>query len=156
MKKKITKNKTPSSLSKQKTIFLVASQTKTSPKSPPTPTFPKLPPQPHHQAQLKQAKRTWEQKNLHDVVFVAGFCSCVLLFFFFFTLLFSILLQSKITERSISIHQQTPSKSLGKANSIKLTQIIKETNFVCSGTILIFKSIVKFMVMLVTCRSRLP
>lgn len=52
-------------------------------------------------------------------------------------------------------HQQALYKSLGKANSIKLTQIIKETSFVCSGTILIFKSLVKFIIMLVICRSRL-
>lgn len=36
-------------------------------------------------------------------------------------------------------NQQTLSQSLEKANFIKLMQIIKETNFVCSGTILIFK-----------------
>lgn len=49
----------PPSPSKRQYSMLLPQQ-KLPLKEPPIPSFPKLPPQPHHQAQLKQAERTWE------------------------------------------------------------------------------------------------
>lgn len=73
------RNRPPPCLSKRQYLMLLP-QEKLPSESAPNPTLPKLTLLPHHQAQLKQAERTWDYTYLHVVVFVAG----VFLFWFFF------------------------------------------------------------------------
>lgn len=76
------RNRPPPCLSKRQYLTLLP-QEKLPPESAPNPTLPKLTLLPHHQAQLKQAERTWDYKYLYVVVFVAG-VFCFLFWFFFY------------------------------------------------------------------------